>query len=87
MKRFILTMAVLGLLSGTALAQTVKTTFKEVTCPADGTSIELAPARNTRVSYMVINSSDTNIRVGVAESGSADLDGTNSVVINAGSAP
>jgi hypothetical protein len=87
MKRLILTAVVLGLLYDTAMAQTVKTTFSEVTCPADGTSIELAPARNTRIGYMVVNSSDTAIRYGVAASGTADLDATNSVVVAAGNAP
>ena len=87
MKQALFVLAVLIFLLSTAHAQVVVTVVQEITCPADGTSIELAPARTTRAGYMVINSSDADIRYGFVDSGTPDLDATNSVVIKAGNAP
>jgi len=58
-----------------------------ITCPAAGTSIQVLPARGTRLSYAFINDSAIDVRIGnLAGTSTANLDDTNSVIIKAGAA-
>jgi hypothetical protein len=67
-------------------AQANKTNSGDVICPASGTSIQVAPIRSSRFSYIINNISGGSIRVGYLDTGTALLDGTNSWVLQAGQA-
>jgi hypothetical protein len=67
-------------------AQANKTNSGDVTCPATGTSIQILPARNARYSMLFNNISDTAIRLGYLDTGTAALDTTNSWQVQPGQA-
>lgn len=55
-----------------------------ITCPVDGSSTEVLAASAARLSYAIINTSTTDVRVGYLTSGTADLTDSNSYVQKAG---
>lgn len=67
-------------------AQANKTRSGDVNCPASGTSIEVVAANSSRYSIIINNISNTAIRVGYLDSGSANLTASNSWVMQPGQA-
>jgi len=66
-------------------AQANRTNSGDVVCPASGSSIEVVPARSSRYSYTINNTSGLDIRIGYLASPSvANLSTSNSWLIKAG---
>lgn len=67
-------------------AQANRTNSGDVICPATGTSIQILPARTARYSMLFNNISDTAIRLGYVDSGTAALDATTGWILQPGQA-
>ena len=67
-------------------AQANRTNSGDVVCPATGTSIEILPARTSRYSMLFNNISDTAIKLGYPDSGTAALTTLNSWQLQPGQA-
>lgn len=75
---------VVGSITPPAHAAGTLITAKAVTCPASGSSIQLAAANPARESYLINNTSGATVRFGFLASGTATLDDTNSILLLAG---
>lgn len=67
-------------------AQANKTFSGDVACPASGSSIQILPIRSGRFSYLLNNTSGIAVRIGYLETGTANLDSTNSWLFQIGQA-
>ena len=67
-----------------ALAQFAgKRTDKGITCAADGSSTEVLAANGLRTAMNIVNDSATAVRIAGINSGTPDLDDTNSIILTA----
>lgn len=55
-----------------------------VTCPVDGSSIQVLALNTRRISYSILNQSDTDVRIGFLDTGTADLTDSNSIILKPG---
>lgn len=60
-----------------------KRTDKGVTCPVDGSSVEVLPANGLRTAVNIVNDSNTPVRIAGINTGTVDLDDTNSIILTA----
>jgi hypothetical protein len=67
-------------------AQATAKTLKEVTCAADGSSTQVFAAAGNRLTWSVINTAASPVRIGFLATGTADLTGSNSIQITNGGA-
>lgn len=67
-----------------AYPQAQRAVANSITCPADGSSIQVLPVAFSRESYIVSNTSGATVRVGFLASGTADLTDSNSIQLLAG---
>lgn len=67
-------------------AQANRTNSGDVVCPATGSSIEILPARTSRYSYLLNNTSAVDVRIGFLSSGTGTLTGSNSWILRTGQA-
>lgn len=84
--KIVIIVAVLSLLSaGLSLAQFAgKRTDVGITCAADGSgSTQVLAANGLRTSFNVVNDSATAVRIGGVNSGTPELDDTNSIILTA----
>ena len=54
-----------------------------VTCPVAGSSVQVLAANGLRTSLNIINDSNTSVRIAGINSGTANLDDTNSIILTA----
>ena len=80
---FVLVVYLVGALPSAHAAGTV-ITAQAVTCPATGTSIQVAAAAASRESYLLSNTSGATVRLGFLPSGTAALTDSNSIMVLAG---
>lgn len=85
MRKFILVLVYVFLITGNAFAQANRTISTDIVCPvAGGASIELLASRPGRYSYSINNTSGIDVRfIGLA-SGTTTLTGSNSFLLKAG---
>lgn len=69
-----------------AYAQANRTNSGDIVCPATGTSIEIVPARGGRYSILINNTSDTAVRIGYLDSGTAALSSATGWLLQPGQA-
>jgi len=76
----------LFLMAAPAWSQATSGSSAEVSCPASGSSAQVIIANTRRMSWLVVNTSGTDVRIGII-SGTAttNLNTGNSVLLNAGS--
>jgi hypothetical protein len=76
----------LFLIAAPAWSQATSGSSAEVSCPASGSSAEVIIANTRRMSWLVVNTSGTDVRIGII-SGAATTNLTtgNSILLNAGS--
>lgn len=70
---------------GLVFAQATGKSLGETTCAADGSSTQVFAANGARLTFTIINTSDTDVRLGyVSGSTTPDLTASNSILIRAG---
>lgn len=67
-----------------AYAQATRFSASSITCPADGSSIQVLAASASRESFIVLNTSGATVRIAGLATGTADLTDSNSVKLLAG---
>lgn len=65
-------------------AQAPAGTAVGIICPASGSSIEVQPITQSRVSIAILNDSAIDVRIGYVASGTPNLDDTNSFIVKTG---
>ncbi len=65
-------------------AQANRSNGGDVTCPVSGSSIQVLPARSSRYSFVLNNTSGIDIRIGFLESGTVALTASNSLLLKGG---
>lgn len=86
MKKILLLLPLLALcaIAQPVHAQATAATASSITCAADGSSTEVLPAKFSRESYVVSNTSGGTVRIGFLSVGTADLTDSNSIQLLAG---
>ena len=65
-------------------AQANRNSGGDIVCPATGSSIEVVPARSSRFSIVINNTSGVDIRMGLIPSGTGALSNANALLVKAG---